>query len=184
MSPPHPPSSAPLPPIVAIVGNKKSGKTTVTVGLLAELSARGHLVMSVKHGHHFRLDREGTDSWRHRHEGGAERVVLAGPDEVAVTGGWGGDGEPSLREIVRRYLADAEIVVAEGFRAEPVHRIEIYRSGVHPDPITRPEAIDPDRQIAVVTDRSDLPWPVPVLDPDRPDLPARLADLVEARLLR
>ncbi len=168
-----------LPPIVAIVGNKKSGKTTVAVGLIRELSARGHRVMSVKHGHHFRLDREGTDSWRHRHEGGAHRVVLAGPDEVAMTGEWGDAGEPSLREIVGRYLSDAEIVVAEGFRRETVHRIEIYRSDIHSEPITSPAEVDPKWQLAVVTDRADLPWPVPVLDPDCPDLSSRLADLVE-----
>lgn len=172
-----------LPPIVTVVGNKKSGKTTVAVGLIAELSTRGHLVMSVKHGHHFRLDREGTDSWRHRHEGGARRVVLAGPDELAVTGGWGPGGEPGLAELVRRYLPDAEVVVAEGFRRERVHRIEVYRSAVHPEPITSPEDVDREVQLAIVTDRDDLPWPVPVLDPELDDLHARLADLVEARLL-
>lgn len=171
------------PPIVAIVGNKKSGKTTVAVGLIGELSARGRRVMSVKHGHHFRLDREGTDSWRHRHEGGAQRVVLAGPDQVAMTGAWSEGGEPSLREIVRRYLSDAEIVVAEGFRREAVHRIEIYRSDVYPEPITAPAEIDSEWQLAVITDREDLRWPVPVLDPERPDLAARLADLIEARVL-
>jgi molybdopterin-guanine dinucleotide biosynthesis protein B len=173
----------PLPPIVAVLGNKKSGKTTVAVGLMRELAARGRRVMSVKHGHHFRLDREGTDSWRHRYEGGALRVVLAGPDEMAVMGSWGDAGEPTLRELVARHLADAELVIAEGFRSEPVHRIEIYRSGVHADPITGPDDADPDRLIAMVTDRHDLAWPVPILDPDLPGLAARLADLVEARLL-
>lgn len=173
-----------LPPIVSISGNKKSGKTTIAVGLIAELSARGRRVMSVKHGHHFRLDTPGTDSWRHRHEGGAHRVVLAGPDEVAVTGGWGPDGEPTLHDLVRRFLADAEVVVVEGYRLEPVHRIEVYRSGVHADPITPPDQVDPDLQLAVITDRADLPWTIPVFDPDQADLLTRLADLVEERLLR
>lgn len=173
----------PLPPVVAILGNKKSGKTTVAVGLIRELVARGHRVMSVKHGHHFRLDHEGTDSWRHRHEGGAERVVLAGPDEVAVLGSWTGGEPPSLREMVRRHLSDAEIVVAEGFRQESVHCIEVFRSTQHDAPIAPPEAVDPKRQLAVVTDRVDLGWPVPALDADMPDLAARLADLIVDRLL-
>jgi molybdopterin-guanine dinucleotide biosynthesis protein B len=172
----------PIPPIVAILGNKKSGKTTVAVGLIAALSGRGLRVMSVKHGHHFRLDREGTDSFRHRHEGGAERVVLAGSDEMAVMGSWGPGREPALEALVRRYLFDADVVVAEGFRSEPVHSIEVYRSERHPDPITPPHAVDPDRQLAVVTDRLDLPWPVPALDAARTDLSARLAELVIERL--
>jgi len=176
-------NTRPLPPVVAILGNKKSGKTTVAVGLIAELTRRGLTVMSVKHGHHFRLDTEGTDSWRHRHEGGARRVVLAGPDEMAVMGAWPGQEPPPLAEIVRRHLDDAEIVVAEGFRLEPVPSIEVYRSHMHSDPITPPEAIDPDRHLAVVTDRAELPWPVPVFDPDLPELSQRLADLVVGRLI-
>ncbi len=170
------------PPIVAIHGNKKSGKTTVAVGVIRELTARGHRVMSIKHGHHFRLDREGTDSWRHRHEGGARRVVLAGPEGLGVAGDWSHEGEPGLRDLVDRYLGDADVVVAEGFRHEAVHRIEVYRSDVHAEPITPPGAIDPALQLAVVTDRPGLPWPVPVLDPDRPDLAQRLADLIEPLL--
>lgn len=170
------------PPIVAVLGNKKSGKTTVAVGLIAELSARGNRVMSVKHGHHLRLDREGTDSFRHRHEGGAERVVLAGPDEMAVMGSWPPGGELSLIDIVRTHLADADLVVAEGFRHAPVFCIEVYRSEKHPDPIRSPRRVDPERQLAVVTDRRDLAWPVPALDPHRPDLYVRLADLVTQRL--
>ena len=174
------PTPSLLPPIVAVLGNKKSGKTTIAVGLIAELTRRGRVVMSVKHGHHFRLDREGTDSWRHRHEGGARRVVLAGPDEMAVMGAWDTEGEMPLADIVRRHLADAEIVVAEGFRSEAVPYIEVYRSTVHADPIHAPDDTDPGRCLAVVTDRPDLGWPVPVLDPDRQDLSARLADLVES----
>ena len=51
--------------------------------------------MSVKHGHHHDIDTEGTDSWRLRHEGGAEKVVLAGPEGIAVMGIWGAEREAS-----------------------------------------------------------------------------------------
>ena len=74
------------PPVVCIVGKKKSGKTATVVGLVSELARRGHRVMTAKHGHGFELDTEGTDSWRHRHEGGAHRVVMAAPDQIAVMG--------------------------------------------------------------------------------------------------
>jgi molybdopterin-guanine dinucleotide biosynthesis protein B len=171
------------PPTVAVIGNKKSGKTTLTVALIAALAERGRRVMSAKHGHHFRFDTEGTDSWRHRHEGGAERVVMMGPDELAVTGGWGDGGEPDLETAVAEYLHEAEVVVAEGFRRCPVPSIEIYRSRAQPEPITDPANAADAGLLAVVTDRPDLPWSVPVFDPDQADLANRLADLVEGALL-
>lgn len=171
------------PPTVAVIGNKKSGKTTLAVALIAALAGRGRRVMSAKHGHHFRFDTEGTDSWRHRHEGGAKRVVLLGPDEFALAGAWGDAGELDLETAAAAYLQDAEVVVAEGFRASPVPSIEIFRSRAQPEPITDPAEAADAGLLAVVTDRPELPWSVPVFDPDQPDLADRLADLVEARVL-
>jgi molybdopterin-guanine dinucleotide biosynthesis protein B len=69
------------PPIVCVIGKKKSGKTTTVVGLVRELASRGYRVMTAKHGHHFEVDTAGTDSYRHRREAGAARVVLAGPSK-------------------------------------------------------------------------------------------------------
>ena len=171
------------PPAVSVIGNKKSGKTTLAVSLIAELARRGRRVMSVKHGHHFRLDTPGTDSWRHRHEGRAERVLLVGPEEFGLMGDWDPDGEPFLDLLLTRHLADAEIVVAEGFRQAPVPKVEIFRVGAQPEPVLDPARARAMGAIAAVTDRPGLPWSVPVLDPDAPDTPARVADLVEAALL-
>ncbi|MEQ8330484.1 MAG: molybdopterin-guanine dinucleotide biosynthesis protein B [Longimicrobiales bacterium] len=171
----------PLPPVVCVIGKKKSGKTTTVVGLVAELASRGRRVMTLKHGHGFRLDTEGTDSWRHVHEGGAERVVMAGPEGVGVVGGWGPSGEPSLEELVARYVADADVVVAEGFKDSSAPRIEVYRRAVHEDPWLDPSAPPDPRYVAVLTDVPGLAAPVPVLDVDHPERFVRLADLVEAR---
>ncbi len=171
------------PPSFSIIGNKKSGKTTLSVAVIAELAARGRRVMSVKHGHHFRLDTPGTDSWRHRHDGRAERVLLAGPTEFALMGEWGPEGDPTLDLLLTRHLPEAEIVVVEGFRHAPIPKIEIYRASAHPDPIVAPETGRERRVLGVVTDRPNLPWTTPVFDPEAPDLAARLADLVVGWLL-
>ncbi len=49
--------------IFGITGWKNSGKTTLTVKLVAELTKRGWRVSTVKHAHHnFDIDKEGTDS--------------------------------------------------------------------------------------------------------------------------
>lgn len=170
------------PPAFSIVGNKNSGKTTLTVAVIAELARRGRRVMSVKHGHHFRLDTPGTDSWRHRHEGGAERVLLAGPDEFAVMGGWETGAEPPLDLLLSRHLSEAEIVVVEGYRHEELPKVQIFRSSAQPEPVLAPDEAGGRGVLAVVTDRGDLQWPVPVLDPDAADTPARVADAAEAAL--
>ncbi len=171
------------PPAFSIIGNKKSGKTTLAVAVIGELARRGRRVMSVKHGHHFRLDAPGSDSWRHRHEGRAGRVLLAGPDEFALMGDWGPGGEPPLDLLLTRHLAEAEIVVAEGFRGAMLPKVEIYRSAVQPEPVLEPELAREAGALAVVTDRPGLPWSVPVLDPGAPDLAARVSDLAEGALL-
>ena len=83
--------------------------------------------MTVKHGHSFDLDTPGTDSWRHRHEGEADRVVMASPEGLAVVGRWPEEQMP-LDGIVRMYLSDAEIVLAEGYKASRHSKVEVFRS--------------------------------------------------------
>jgi molybdopterin-guanine dinucleotide biosynthesis protein B len=168
------------PPVVCVVGKKRSGKTTTVVGLVRALTARGHRVMTVKHGHHFRLDREGTDSWRHRHEGGAARVVLAGPEGLAMAGEWGPGGEEPLERLVARLLPDADLVVAEGFKSSAAPRIEVYRRSAHPEPLYAAGDL---RYLALLTDVPGFEAHVPVLDVEDARRFDRLAELVEARLL-
>jgi molybdopterin-guanine dinucleotide biosynthesis protein B len=172
-----------MPPAVCVIGKKKSGKTLTTVGLVRELSRRGHRVMSAKHGHRFRLDTEGTDSWRHRHEAGVERVVVAGPDELAVMGLWGEGGEEPLESLIARYLHDADVVVAEGFKTSSAAKIEVFRRAAHELPLygSSPEADA--RYLAVLTDVPGFQAHVPVLDVGDPLRFVLLADMVEERFL-
>ena len=171
------------PPVVSVVGFKNSGKTSVAVGLVAALERRGRRVMAVKHGHGFDIDTPGTDSWRLRHEGRASRVVLAGPEDLVVMGEWGPEGEPTLEQLVHRFVSDAEIVVAEGFKKAPVPKIEVHRPETGNDPIYRVDGEQAQWFLAMVTDAADMQLPIPVLDLNAPDLSQRLADLVEGALL-
>jgi molybdopterin-guanine dinucleotide biosynthesis protein B len=168
--------------VVCVIGKKNSGKTTLTVALVAELVARGHRVMTVKHGHGFDLDTPGTDSWRHRHEGGAARVVMAGPNDVAVVGEWDAEGEPGLGAIVRRFLPDADVVVAEGYKAEALPKIEVFRQAAHADPVYDGNHPFAGSFLAIATDVDGFEADVPVFALEAPDLVPRLADLVEVRL--
>lgn len=173
------------PPIVCIVGKKKSGKTTTVLKLVAELRQRGYRVMTIKHGHHFDLDREGTDSYRHRVEGGAERVVLAGPGQFAILGTWPQGEEATPERLAGRYLADADIVVVEGFKGERLPKIEVFRRSAHDTPVWDPRDPGAGDYIAGITDDDAYAHrvPFPTLDADDPGVAVELADLVEARVL-
>jgi molybdopterin-guanine dinucleotide biosynthesis protein MobB len=175
----------PIPALVAVVGWKDAGKTTVAVRLVEALGRAGLDVAAFKHGHHFDVDEPGTDSWRLRHEGRARRVVLAGPEDYAVLGDWGPDGELPLLELAGRYAAGADIVVAEGWKAEPVPAIEVRPSGPVLDdrpPLCRPGTPDAERFLAIVATGERLPDEPPRLHPDRADLGDALARQVLARL--
>lgn len=64
--------------IVSIVGKKNTGKTSLTVKVIEELTKRGYNVASVKHSHHtIEMDKENTDTWKHK-QAGANLVVGVG----------------------------------------------------------------------------------------------------------
>jgi molybdopterin-guanine dinucleotide biosynthesis protein MobB len=148
--------------MVAVVGKKHSGKTTLTVRLSAELHRRGHRVMTIKHGSHtFNLDPATTDTYRHYHEGLAERVAMASPDKFALIQRWG--EELGAEEIAERYMADAGIVVCEGFKGSALPKIEVYRSAAHAEPLFGTAAQPAGAYLAIVTDRDGWTAPVPVL---------------------
>jgi len=70
---------------VAIVGTKKSGKTTTTENLIRELTKRGYLVATIKHvpEPNFSIDTPGKDTWRHA-QAGAKTIVSVATDEIAT----------------------------------------------------------------------------------------------------
>ena len=139
--------------MVAIVGRKNSGKTTLVVRLAAELGRRGHRVMTIKHGHHtFNIDPSTTDTYRHYHEGVAERVAMVAPDKFALIIRW--EERLGPEEIAERYMADADVVLCEGFRDSALPRVEVFREAAHPAPYYEPASDDARHYLAVITDRA------------------------------
>ena len=137
--------------IITIVGRKNAGKTTLTVALAAELIRRGRRVMTIKHTHHsVEVDETGTDSWRHFHEGRAERVLLAAPGQRILFERVAGEPDPIV--LAREHLGGADIILAEGFTQSPIPKIEVFRPAVSPTPLYRADAPDADLWAAIVTD--------------------------------
>ncbi len=70
---------------VAVVGTKKSGKTTTTENLIKVLTRKGYKVAAIKHVSEpeFTIDSLGKDTWRFA-QAGAKTVVSVATNEVAT----------------------------------------------------------------------------------------------------
>jgi molybdopterin-guanine dinucleotide biosynthesis protein B len=116
--------TAPL--VFGIAGWKNSGKTGLAVRLVTEFTRRGYRISTIKHAHHdFDIDKVGADSFRHR-EAGAHEVTIVSGTRFAIMHELRGDPEPSLAEVLSR-LAPCDLVLIEGYKREPVPKIEARR---------------------------------------------------------
>lgn len=159
-------------PIVSVVGKKKAGKTTLVVGLVAELAARGYKVGTIKHdAHAFEIDREGKDSYRHFHAGAAA-TVIASDERVAMVKR--ASAQPRPEDLASYFDPDTDIVITEGFKRSDLPKIEVYRRKEGDEGLLcRPE----DGLVAVVADEA--------VETDRPVFGTsehrRIADFVVER---
>jgi len=114
-----------MPPIVSIVGNSKSGKTTLIEKLIGELKSRGYRVATIKHTPQgMTLDKPGKDNWRHL-QAGSEATAISSPDKVVLIKPVASD--VTLDEIARLFGEDYDIILAEGFRQGNAPKIEVHR---------------------------------------------------------
>ena len=135
-----------------------SGKTTLIEKLVPRFVQRGLRVSLIKHAHHtFDVDQPGKDSHRHR---------MAGCTEVMVTSSrrWvlmhelRGEREPSFEDQIG-HLSPCDLLLVEGFKFQPIPKLEVYRPAVESPPL---HPNDPNI-IAVATDAK-LETALPVLD--------------------
>jgi molybdopterin-guanine dinucleotide biosynthesis protein B len=109
-----------------IAGWSGSGKTTLLERLIPCFTARGLKVSVIKHAHHgFDIDRPGKDSYRHRDAGACE-VMLACGERWALMHERRDEPEPVLADLLAR-LSPCDLVLIEGFKQEPVPKLEVYR---------------------------------------------------------
>lgn len=168
---------------MAIIGRKHSGKTTLVVRLTAELHRRGHRVMTIKHGAHtFNIDPASTDTYRHYHEGQAERVAMAAPDKFALVMRWSDELGPET--IAERYMSDADLVLCEGFKRSSLPKIEIHRRAAHDAPLFGGSEIDGSTLRLMVTDDDLFRGNLRVIRLDSPGWLESLADFVERDIMK
>lgn len=135
------------PKVVQVVGAHESGKTTLAVALIAALSKGGWSVASVKETHHeYATDMEGKDSERHAAAGANPALLVSGRRTArhrveAVP--------PTLAELLATDLAQADVVVVEGYKRSGFPKIEVARAATGREPVAEEDPT----VIAVVTDR-------------------------------
>jgi molybdopterin-guanine dinucleotide biosynthesis protein B len=114
-----------MPPIISIVGESKTGKTTLIEKLISELKSRDYRVATIKHSiHHLDFDKSGKDSWRHL-EAGSSATVIVSPDCIVLFKPLNRD--PELKDIARLVGDDYDIILAEGFKQSRTPKIAVHR---------------------------------------------------------
>ena len=159
--------------LYGVTGWKNAGKTTLVARLVAEFTARGLTVPTVKHASHgFDLDQPGTDSHQHR-AAGAREVLIASGRRWALMHELQGD-EPVLGDLLS-HLSPADLILVEGYKTAPHPKIEAHRA------VTRHPLIATDNPTirAIAADCAVNAGGVPVLDLDDT---AGIADFIAADL--
>jgi len=103
-------------PVLAVIGHKHSGKTTVVEGLVSELVKKGFKVATAKHvlQKGFTMDTEGKDTWRHS-VAGANPVTMVSDKETVIKIK---DGVKTVSLVALSKTAEengANVMVLEGF---------------------------------------------------------------------
>jgi molybdopterin-guanine dinucleotide biosynthesis protein B len=112
--------------VVAIVGHKGSGKTTLIERLIGSALERGLSVSTVKHAHHHdvELDTPGKDSYRHRKAGASEVIVASDQGWARIAA----SREPASLQILLGQLRPVDLVIVEGYKQlEWLRRVEVFR---------------------------------------------------------
>src|SRR6202048_4500579 len=112
--------------VIGLAGWSGAGKTTLLTRVIPHLRGQGLRVSVIKHAHHsFDVDVPGKDSWVHR-QSGAEEVLVSSGKRWALMHELRGAAEPRLPELLAK-LSRVDLVIVEGFKAEPHRKIEVHR---------------------------------------------------------
>jgi molybdopterin-guanine dinucleotide biosynthesis protein B len=112
-----------LPPILQVVGYKKSGKTTLVCRLIEHYSARGFRIACIKHdAHSFEPEIAQTDTWKQR-QSGAWMTALMSPERSA----WVAEREYKLEQMVDQ-MREADLILIEGWKQANYPKLLLIQS--------------------------------------------------------
>lgn len=157
------------PPLLAFIAEySNTGKTTLLEKILPLLASKRIRTAVIKHTHHdFETDKPGKDSYR-LHQAGSQQTLLASPRRQSLVMETPDNNElPDIQSLVERLdTSQLDLVLAEGFKHEPIPKIEVYRSGISKNLFCKKDK----NIIAVCSDMNpDLPEQVKLLDINKPE---------------
>ena len=142
-----------LPVLGFCAHNSGVGKTTLLTQLIPALINQGLRISVVKHAHHeFDIDHQGKDSFKLRQAGAVQTMVASRQRWALMTElvrTPHAKNEPNLAHLLAQMDSNlTDLVLAEGFKHEPIPKIEVHRSALG----TPLLALDDANIIAVATD--------------------------------
>jgi len=110
---------------LAIIGGKKSGKTSLIVKLVGIFIDKGYRIGVIKNSyHHIITDKPGTDTWNYK-EAGALRVFLNCPDGSSMPY-FSTQEKEKPQYIAQLCMEDLDLVFLEGFKNSPLKKILLH----------------------------------------------------------
>jgi molybdopterin-guanine dinucleotide biosynthesis protein B len=115
--------------VIAVVGTKKSGKTTTAEILTRELTERGYKVAAIKHVNEpdFAIDTPGKDTWRYAQAGAKTVIGVAANKTVTVEKT--DTTVPSLEKLLKK-CAGSDVVFIEGLKKDVAQNKKIPKIAV------------------------------------------------------
>jgi len=137
--------------VISFVGRHNAGKTTILRRLVALLRQQGLKIAFIKHSHH-ELEIGSAKDAELILQAGADFVVASSPHLQVHYHQY--TREPELAAILAGVPDNMDLVIVEGFKTEPLPKIEVVRQAIDPVPMLLPHTI------ALISDfplHSDLP---------------------------
>lgn len=114
------------PAVVAVVGSKKSGKTSTIETLTRELTKRGYKIAVIKHisEANFTIDTVGKDTWRFA-QSGAKTIISVAAQEIATI------EKVNTKDLPLKNILDKcknnDLVFIEGFKKSVIKKRSIFK---------------------------------------------------------
>jgi len=169
-----------FPPLLGFCAYSGTGKTTLLTKLIPVLGDSGLKIGLVKHAHHlFDIDQPGKDSYELRKAGACEMMVASTKRWALVHESPERRKKHSLEELLPHLsLRDLDLVLVEGFKHEPLAKIELHRPSLG-KPFLFPNVSG---VVAIATDEPTVEKiQLPVLDLNKID---EIAEFIMERFLK